>query len=354
MQLRWCSCGLRVGAVWRRPEPLQPAVSGAGQPLPSPHRRLPGGGLPHPTPPELDPCTQYHLPRQRQTSHGLLTASAPAAGTFAEGVTGWVGLFGMPVTEKCACIFSHWRPHIWHAANWASEIHAKSPDKLRNSALSSLPAVLSLHTVDISSERAAGPLSLWHCQGAVPHLSICQSGCARQGPSQRDRGSAVPSIAPPLGMVSGRSPQGLGETTKAAVWGAVAYRVICQSGGLPGQGSEPASLTATASPPGQGWLPPRIKLKYKSTQYVQWGIWAHIQVQNWANMTAWVVGLLDPVSRWPESLWPVSLSVNWLRCTLSKAVQFLAGHGLSQLLLNPWPSARIIIISGWFLTKGRI
>lgn len=168
-------------------------------------------------------------------------------------------------------------------------------------------------------------------------------------PDQWDGGSAAPKPTEPLGTMLGWFAQGLGE-----LWEAMASSRYLSSGQHMGQDYELASLTAAALLPEQGWLPPRVKIKYKSTQNVQWGIWAQMWAQNWVNMTVWITVLLDPISRWSESLWPVSLDINWLNCTLSKIVQFLASPGLSQLLLNPLPSARIIIISRWFLTKGRI
>lgn len=120
---------------------------------------------------------------------------APAAWSFAEGVRGWVRLSQVPVTAKRACIFSCRCLHIWHAT---TEPPKKRPraviDKLRNSAISSLPAVLPIHTADISPDRAAGPISVWHGQGTVPCPSSCQSGWGQQGSPQWDRGSAVPGI----------------------------------------------------------------------------------------------------------------------------------------------------------------
>lgn len=65
-----------------------------------------------------------------------------------------------------------------------------------------------------------------------------------------------------------------------------------------------------------------------------------------ADMRAQSVGLLEPAQSWPASPWPVPLHVNRLQHARGRAAPFLAGHGLSQLLLNPWPSARIITISG--------
>lgn len=69
--------------------------------------------------------------------------------------------------------------------------------------------------------------------------------------------------------VVGKVHLGPGEATRAALWETVALSSSLTVRWLMEQECELASLTATASLPGQGWLSPRVKLKYKSTQYVQ-------------------------------------------------------------------------------------
>lgn len=83
-------------------------------------------------------------------------------------------------------------------------------------------------------------------------------------PDQWDGGSAAPKPTEPLGTMLGWFAQGLGE-----LWEAMASSRYLSSGQHMGQDSELASLTAAALLPEQGWLPPRVKIKYKSTQNVQ-------------------------------------------------------------------------------------
>lgn len=92
----------------------------------------------------------------------------------------------------------------------------KSLDKLRNSALRSLPAVLPTRTAEVRPGRAAGPISVGHRQGTVPHPGSCWG---QQGSPSQGRGSALPGIVQTRWeMVWGRFTQGLGKPTKAAVW----------------------------------------------------------------------------------------------------------------------------------------